>query len=307
MRKILASVLLLLLFVPAMAQKRENAIGSMEEVIYGRKDGMALTMNVLTPRAKSNNRGIILAISAGMRSSFDMALEWAGSVAQPYLMKGYTVFEVCHGSAPKFNNLEIAADMHRAVRFIRYNAAKYNIEPNKLGITGASSGGWISLMMGTSGAEANINAPDPVDRVPGNVQAVACFFPPTDFLNFGEPGKVSMGTDKLSDFKSAFEFKTWNKETRRFDLITDQNKLLEIGREISPIYHITSQSAPTLIAHGDMDELIPLQQSTSFIQKLKEMSVPCELKIKQGGTHKAWPDMISYLVTFSEWFDKYLK
>jgi len=307
MRKYLWSVLFLLLFFPVFAQQRENAIASMDEVIYGRKDGMALTMNVLTPKAKSNNRGIILAISAGMRSSFDMALEWSGSVAQPYLMKGYTVFEVCHGSAPKFNNIEIAADMHRAVRFIRYNAAKYNIEPNKLGITGASSGGWISLMMGTSGSEANLNAPDPVDRVPGNVQAVACFFPPTDFLNFGEPGKVSMGTDKLSEFKAAFEFKIWNKETRRFDLITDQNKLLEIGREISPIYHITAQSAPTLIAHGNMDELIPLQQSASFIKKMMEFNVPCELMIKDGGTHKAWPDILNYLVTFSEWFDKYLK
>jgi dipeptidyl aminopeptidase/acylaminoacyl peptidase len=307
MRKILGSVLILLLFVPALAQQKDNAIGGMEEVIYGRKNGMALTMNVLTPKAKSNNRGIILAISAGMRSSFDMALEWAGTIAQPYLLKGYTVFEVCHGSTPKYNHLEIIEDMHRAVRFIRYNADKYNIEPNKIGMTGASSGGLISLMMGTTGLEADLNAKDPVDRVPGNVQAVACFFPPTDFLNFGEQGKISMGTDKLSDFKAAFEFKTWNNETKRFDLITDQDKLLEIGRQISPVYHVTSQSAPTLIAHGDMDELVPLQQSQILIQKMKEFNVPCELLIKQGGTHKAWPDIMNYLGTFSDWFDKYLK
>jgi dipeptidyl aminopeptidase/acylaminoacyl peptidase len=307
MRKIVISLLLTLLILPSFAQMRESAIAGMEEVTYGRKDGMALTMNVLTSKAKTIQRGVILVISAGSRSSFDMALEWAGSVAQPYLMKGYTVFEVCHGSSPKYNNLEIIADVHRAVRFIRYNAAKYNIEPNKLGITGASSGGLISLMMGTTGAEADLNAKDPVDRVPGNVQAVACFFPPTDFLNFGEPGKVSMGTNKLSDFRAAFEFKAWNKEEKRFELITDHDKLLEIGRQISPIYHITAQSAPVLIAHGDMDELVPLQQSTSFIQKMKEMNVPCELMIKQGGTHKAWPDIMNYLVAFSDWFDKYLK
>lgn len=307
MKKIILSLLLLALLLPAFSQNSENAIGKMEEVIYGRKDGMALTMNVLTPKTKSNNRGIILAISAGMRSSFSMAMEWSVSVAQPYLMKGYTVFEVCHGSTPKYNNIDITEDMHRAVRFIRYNAEKYNIEPNKLGITGASSGGYISLMMGTTGAEANPNAKDPVDRVPGNVQAIACFFPPTDFLNFGQSGKVSMGTGLLSDYKSGFEFKTWNKETKRFELITDEQKLLEIGHQISPIYQVTAQSAPTLIAHGDADELIPLQQSQSFIQKLKELNVPCKLMIKQGGTHKVWPDVLVYLIAFSDWFDKYLK
>ena len=307
MQRILISVLFLLLLVPAFSQPKENAAGHMDEVIYGRKNGMALTMMVLTPQGKSNNRGIILAISAGLQSNYDMALEWSATIAQPYLMKGYTVFEVCHGSAPKYNNIEIVSDLHRAVRFIRYNASKYNIEPNKLGITGASSGGYLSLMMGTTGSETDANAKDPVDRVAGNVQAVACFFPPTDFLNFGKEGVVSLGTGQLSDYRAAFEFGVWNRQERHFELITDQAKLLEIGRQISPIYHITAQSAPTLIAHGDMDELIPLQQSTSFIQKMKEMNVPCELMIKQGGTHKAWPDIMNYLVTFSDWFDKYLK
>lgn len=307
MKKAIIFALLILLILPSFAQQRENAIGSSVEVIYGRKNGMALTMNVLTPKAKSNNRGIILAVSAGLQSNFDMALEWESSIAQPYLMKGYTVFEVCHGSAPKYNNIEIVSDLHRAVRFIRFNASKYNIEPNKLGITGASSGGYLSLMMGTTGTEADPNAKDPVDRVPGNVQAVACFFPPTDFLNFGKSGLVSMGTGQLSDYRAAFEFSNWNKQTKHFEMIADSVKLLEIGRQISPMYHVTAQSAPTLIAHGDMDELIPLQQSQIFIQKMKELNVPCELMIKQGGTHKVWPDMLVYLVAFSNWFDKYLQ
>ncbi len=307
MRRIILFILFVLLLGPVFSQTQESAIGSQEEVIYGRKNGMALTMLVLSPKAKSNNRGVILAISAGLQSNFDMALEWSASIAQPFLMKGYTVFEVCHGSTPKYNNLEILEDMHRSVRFIRYNAEKFKINPDKLGITGASSGGFISLMMGTTGQEIDPKAKDPIDRVRGNVQAVACFFPPTDYLNFGRAGKISMGTDSLSDYKAAFEFKTWNKKTKRFDLITDQDKIIEIGHQISPIYQLTSQSAPTLIAHGDMDELIPLQQSQSFIAKMKELNVPCDLMIKQGGTHKAWPDIMVYLGAFSDWFDKYLK
>lgn len=307
MKKIIISALLVVLLLPSFAQTRESAAGKAEEVIYGRKHGMAMTMNVLTPKENNNHRGIILAVSAGLQSSFDMALEWSASIAQPYLMKGYTVFEVCHGSAPKYNIQEIISDMHRAVRFIRYNAVKYDIDPGKLGITGASSGGYISLMMGTTGSEPDLNAKDPVDRVSGNVQAVACFFPPTDFLNFGKTGNVSLGTGLLSDYRAAFEFSDWNRETRRADLITDQGKLLLIGRQISPIYHLNANSAPVLIAHGDKDELIPLQQSTSYIQKMKELNLPCELMVKEGGTHKVWPDIMRYLGAFSDWFDKYLK
>lgn len=307
MRKLLLSVLFSSFLIPVSAQISASAIGSAEEVIYGRKNGMALTMNVLTPKVKSINRGIVLAISAGLQSSFEMAKEWSGTIAQPYLNKGYTVFEVCHGAAPKYNNLEIISDLHRAIRFIRYHAARYGIEPDKLGMTGASSGGYLSLMMGSTGMEADLTAKDPVDRVPGNVQAVACFFPPTDFLNFGDSGRISLGTGKLQDYRAAFEFSIWNKQNKHFELITDSTILLKIGRQISPIYQVTSQTAPTLIAHGDMDELIPLQQSQIFVQKLKEMNIPSNLLIKQGGTHRVWPDIMNYLNEFSDWFDRYLK
>lgn len=307
MKKLFAILILLGCSNILFAQARENANGSQEEVIYGRKDGMALTMNVLKPGTESNHRGVILAISAGMRSSFDMALEWSNSIAQPFLMKGYTVFEVCHGSAPMYNNRDIVADLHRAVRFIRYSADRFGIDPGKIGMTGASSGGYLSLMMGSTGLEGDPAAKDPVDRVPGNVQAVACFFPPTDFLNYGKPGEVSMGTGLLAEFRAAFEFRTWNRETKKFEPVTLPEKLKEIGREISPVYQVGPHSAPTLIAHGDQDELVPLQQSQLVIEKFREFNVPCELMVKPGGTHKAWPDMVNYLVAFAGWFDKYLK
>ena len=81
MRKLFISFLFFLLLVPVLAQTGESTIGSPEEIIYGRKNGMALTMVVLTPKVKSNNRGIILAISAGLRSSIEMAKEWSGTIA----------------------------------------------------------------------------------------------------------------------------------------------------------------------------------------------------------------------------------
>ena len=88
---------------------------------------------------------------------------------------------------------DIIQDLHRAVRFIRYNAANYGINRGRLGIMGISSGGHLALMVATQGTPGRAEAKDPVDRESSSVQAVACFFPPTDFLNWGAPGVDGVG------------------------------------------------------------------------------------------------------------------
>ena len=114
------------------------------------------------------------------------------------------VFAAVHGSQPRFHIPEITQDIHRAVRFIRHNAAKYGIDANKLGITGASAGGHLSLTMGTQGGSGRSEAKDPVERESSVVQAVACFFPPTDFLNWGKEGEDAVGIGLLKNFEAAF-------------------------------------------------------------------------------------------------------
>jgi len=153
-----------------------------EDVIYGHKGGVALTLDLFQPE-KPNGIGIIFVVSGGWFSSREAIYPAA---YQPLLDRGYTVFAVVHGSQPKYTIPEIMQDMHRAVRFIRYNAARYGINPDKLGVIGGSAGGHLSLILGTgAGAGTNSNAKDPVDRVSSAVQCVVAFFPPTDFLNYG--------------------------------------------------------------------------------------------------------------------------
>ena len=119
------------------------------------------------------------------------------------LKRGYTVFAVVHGSQPRYTIPEIVADMNRAVRFIRYHAADYHIDPDRIGITGGSAGGHLSLMQGTAGDKGNPDAKDPIDRTSSRVQAVACFFPPTDFLNYGKPGENAVGRGILQGLQAA--------------------------------------------------------------------------------------------------------
>jgi acetyl esterase/lipase len=149
--------------------------------------------------------------------------------------------------------------------------------------------------MGTKGGPGKADAKDPIDRESSAVQAVACFFPPTDFLNYGKPGEDAVGVGILKDYKAAFGPRSDTPEGRQ-----------ALGKEVSPIYFITPQMPPTLIFHGDADKLVPIQQSESFVQKATEAGATAKLLTKPGAAH-GWGDMVADMEKFADWFDEYLR
>jgi acetyl esterase/lipase len=273
-----------------------------EDVIYGRKHGTALTMDVFTPKEKPNGAGIIWTVSGGWFSSHaNINLDFLREL----LNRGYTVFAVVHGSQPKFTIPEAVEDMNTAVRYIRSHAADYGVDPNRLGITGGSAGGHLSLMIGTAGTEGNPNADTPEGKASSRVQAVACFFPPTDFLNYGTPGFAWLNQGPKDNFRAPFDFEQWNPDRKFFEKV-DEPTREEIARQVSPAYHVSKDDPPTLLIHGDKDYLVPIQQSELIIEKFKAEGVPCELVVKKGDAHgwKYWHDDMR---TIADWFDKCLK
>ena len=297
----LALLVLLLLPVAAMAQTPNYT--RTDDVIYGRKFGTALTMDVFVPKEKQNGAAVIFCVSGGWFSSKESVN--VGFV-QEFLNRGYVCFAVLHGSQPKYSIPEVLEDQHRAVRYIRTNAKKYAIDPERLGISGASAGGHLSLMQGCAPKPGDPNAKDPVNKESSKVAAVACFFPPTDFMNYGKEGELAIGSGTLTNFKAPFDFTELDKKTKSFVLITDAAKRKEISKAISPITHVSKDSAPALILHGDKDVLVPLQQAESMIEKLKGANVPCELVIKKGQAH-GWATMGEDMKLLADWFDKHLE
>lgn len=279
-----------------------DEVERIEDVIYGRKYGVALTMDVFKPE-NANGAGVILVVSGGWFSAHE-AINPA--FCEEVLKRGYTVFAVVHGSQPKFQIPEILGDMHRAVRYIRHHASEYGVDPQRIGIMGGSAGGHLSLMQGVAGTEGNEKAQDPVERESSRVQAVACFFPPTDFLNYGKPGEIALGRGTLKGFRAPFDFEEMDDQTHRFVEITDEARLMEIGREISPVYHASSDDPPALIIHGDADELVPIQQAELMVEALKEAGVNAELIVKPGAGH-GWADLLADTAKFADWFDEHLK
>jgi acetyl esterase/lipase len=273
-----------------------------EDVVYGRKYGTALTMDVITPKENANGAAVVWVISGGWFSAHE-AINPAG--VEELLKRGYTVFAVVHGSQPRYTLPEIVADMNRAVRFIRYHAADYSIDPDRIGITGGSAGGHLSLMQGTAGDKGNPDAKDPIDRTSSRVQAVACFFPPTDFLNYGKPGENAVGRGILKGFKPPFDFHEQDPNTKVFRPITDEVRILEIARKISPAYHVSADDPPTLIIHGDADVVVPIQQAELILDKLMQAGVEGKLVVKKGASH-GWPDLGKDMTIIADWFDQHL-
>jgi acetyl esterase/lipase len=292
------------LLAPQALAADEPSFTRQEDVIYGRKDGTALTMDVFRPKANASGAAVVLVVSGGFFSSHEAIIP---AFARPLLDRGDAVFAVVHGSQPRYTVPEIIGDLHRAVRFIRHHAGDYGIDPGRIGITGASAGGHLALMLGTAGDGGRPDAPDPVDRESSRVQAVACFFPPTDFLNYGGPGQeLIRPTDHGPAFRAAFDYRELDPVRRIWVPITDPDRLRKITRDISPISHVSPDDPPTLIFHGDRDALVPIQQSETMVKALEQAGVEAKLVIKPGAGH-GWLAMVTDMEQFADWFDAHLK
>lgn len=280
---------LLLLAVLTTVQASDTRIS---DVIYQKRGGFALTMDVFKPE-KPNGAALIWVVSAGWNSHHQDINPQRASV---FTARGLTVFEVVHGSQPRFKVAEIALDIQRAVRFIRFNSARFGIDPMRIGISGASAGGHLSLMTAAYGAQGPSDSVDPVDRESAAVEAVGVFFPPTDMLNWGKDGVAAFTLPMLKIFWPAAGI---TEKTSPADLTT-------LSHELSPIYGVTDKFPPTLLVHGDKDPLVPLQQSQLLNAKLAQLGVVHKLIVVPGGQH-GWKDMAPQMLQVAEWIDEKLR
>jgi acetyl esterase/lipase len=301
LKRILYSILIVLCTATISCAEKPSYTRT-EDVIYGRKFGTALTMDVFRPKSDANGAAIVSVVSGGWFSAHE-------SVPKKPVEGGYTVFAVVHGSQPRFTMQDAVQDLNRAVRFIRFHAKDYGIDPDRIGIMGGSAGGHLSLMQGLKPIPADEKSEDPVERTSSRVQAVACFFPPTDFLNYGEPGKLAW-TTTLHWLPSPFDFERLEPDnqkkiySRHFVKVSpDEQKA--IAKEMSPINWVTSDAPPILIIHGDADRVVPFEQSQRLVEKLEQAKVPVKLDVRKGRDH-GWPDTGPDLALMRDWFDQYL-
>jgi acetyl esterase/lipase len=248
------------------------------DVIYGHKDGLAMTLDVYTP-PNPNGAGVLFMVSGGWVSTWAPP-EGAARRFDLLLNKGFTVFSVRHGSSPRYKVPDAAADVERAVRFIKLNATKFGVDPARLGAWGGSAGGHLSLMLGLDPDAGDAQARDEVLRGASGVAAVVAWFPPVDLRGWTGPSKQF----------PALEFDAG------------------LAPSLSPILFVSSDDPPTLLIHGDNDTLVPIAHSQRLHAALKEAGVATEFVTIPGGTHGFTNPEHSRqaMELMVAWFERYL-
>lgn len=260
-------------------------------IVYGSRHGHDLTFDVLHP-TRPNGLGVVVMVSGGWRSSAPGSFPLM--MAAPLLRRGYTVIPIYHVSQPESTIREIFEDVSRGVRRVRQDAARIGIDPDRIGCTGGSAGGHLSLLLATRGGPGDPAATDPVDRVSSAVQAVAIFYPVTDLLDLGPSTENLHDDGPPKSFVKAFRADPGGPPDWK-----------SIGRALSPIHQLSSNRPPTLIYHGDADTLVPLDQSQRYQVQARRLGNVVELVVHPGGKH-GWATMILDLRRFAEWFDRHL-
>lgn len=179
-------------------------------------------------------------------------------------------------------------DAKAAIRWVRANAEKYHVDPNRIGVTGGSAGGHLSLLVGLTDPSSNLEGDSGNPDQSSRVQAVVNVFGPTDMAFCYEKSSV------------AWIFRLFMGGT--------PSEVPETYKAASPITYVSKDDPPVLTLHGDKDALVPVEQARALDEKVKSVGASHTLIMFEGQGHgfggeynkNAWD------ATW-EFFDRHLK
>jgi acetyl esterase/lipase len=203
--------------------------------------------------------------------------------------KGYAVASINYRLSQQAVFPAQIEDCKAAIRWLRANAGKYHLDADHVGVWGASAGGHLVALLGTTGGVKELDGKGGNSDQSSRVQCVVDWFGPTDML------RIETRDDKP--------------DTPVAKLIggtVHENR--EKARKASPLYYVGKESAPFLIMHGDKDPLVPLKQSEILAEALAKAGVEVKLQVIKdnghGGPGFTTPESRKLIEDF---FDKHLK
>ncbi|MBS1915461.1 MAG: alpha/beta hydrolase [Bacteroidetes bacterium] len=278
----------------------------MENIVYGMVSGTALLMDVYVP-IKPNHKAIIFIPGSAwgfvypsdynqepLKDDITLDSAYMGKWGKALVQNGYTLFVVNHRFTPKFQYQDIIEDCRRAVRFVRYHANEYKIDPVHIGAMGHSSGANLAAMIGVAD-DKNTNSKSPVDSVSSKVQAVVTLAAPFNLADINKHQDSIIANDFLVSVLAAYMGSLPQMKDGKFVL---SGKYIDA----SPFALVTKNSAPTLIYYSDNDPVIAVRQGKDMYEKLLQNNVPVKIFASHNAGHTPTPDMSE----ICKWFEKYL-
>jgi acetyl esterase len=248
---------------------------SPETIMYAHPEGEQLKLDVWRPSGGGDGvvgpRGrpaVVMVHGGGWGSgSRSKTPRWEMWLAE----KGYVVFDIDYRLAPPPRWQDAPGDVKCAVGWVKRNADRYSVDPDRIALVGYSAGGHLALLSAYS--EGNSLLPPSCDVEDTGVSAVAAFYPPTDLTHlygmdwpWSSPNVVGLGS------------------TRRF-LGGTPSTLPDRYRISSPVNHVNPDDPPTFLVHGGADRLVPLEQSELLAKGLQETGVPYRLVVLPWANH----------------------
>jgi acetyl esterase/lipase len=254
---------------------------------YTNPDDQHLKLNLARPKAGDGPFPCVLFIHgggfrAGKREGYDAQIVRMAE-------KGYVAVTVSYRLAPKYPFPAAIHDTKAAVRWLRANAKKYNIDPDRIGVTGGSAGGHLAQFLGVTGEVKEFEGDGGNPEQSSKVRCVVNVYGPSDFTK--SYGKSVDAAEVLPLFLGG------NLETARAAHI-----------KASPLYWVTPNAAPTLCIHGTEDKYVAHEQAVWLVEKLKAANVEAELLTLEGAGHGfKGKDAETAEKAMIAFFDKHLK
>lgn len=272
------------------------------DLVYANIDGKDFYMDIFVPNGKGlidalkpgdGGKGLgIVDIGSGAWHSDRGKLDdhEAAKIYDIFTARGYTVFAARPGDRDDYTCFDMVGHIKTAIRWVKANAAKYNVDPDRLGLCGASAGGHLALMTVLTEEPGEPAAKDPLKKLSTSVTAAGIFFPPTDFVEWGGD-KDTRIEEAIGDilFKGGAEGRT-------------KEEVLAKAKEASPLYYVKGKTIPMYFFHGDADPLVPLVQSQKMVDKLRAAGSDVQFNIVPGGAHP-WVTIPLDVLKLADWFD----
>jgi len=257
-----------------------------KNIEYGNVDGRALLLDLyLLENLEQPVPGLIFIHGGGWEAGNRSDYKY---YTVRYAKRGYVVATISYRFSQEAPFPAAVQDAKCAVRWMRANAEKYHINPDKIAVIGGSAGGYLSMMVGYSSDVPELEGNGGHEGVSSRVQAVVDLYGPTDIEC---PEARDVGVVRK------FIGKTYDEAPEAYKLAT-------------PITHLTKDDPPTLIIHGTVDEIVPIAQSDLLASKLKALGIPYEYDKFEG-----WPHTMDVAVgvnkrcqwDMNRFFDRYLR
>ena len=298
-RLLAAATLLVLCAATAFAYSYEE-IGDItleRDVVYAVADGYELTLDIAYANDPDTLAPAVVHIHGGAwrngRKSADRALRFAKA--------GFVGISINYRLSGVANFPAGVHDCKRAIRWVRAHAAKYGIDPQRIGVVGESAGGHLVALLGTSGDDPYLEGHEGDIEYSSSVNAVVDHYGPIDFLRMEDaPGRMRHLTPGSPE-------SLWFGRT-----VTE---VPDMVRMANPITYIDANDPPVLIIHGEADGIVIIQQSEYFYEALRKAGVQSEFLRVKNADHGYPPNPKSAKISPSreeifaremEWFRRVL-